>query len=257
MSRKIDLRFEVSDNIRLNASTSLLKMRPETGDCLPEIYPGQFVNVKIDANGVFLRRPISICNHDHLRNELWLMVKNAGRGTDILVGSKKGDIYDVLLPLGNGFPLPLHHEKRILLAGGGVGVAPLYLLAKWLRDIDREPEILLGARNEEELLFVKEFEALGTVHVSTNDGSRGEQGLITANSALRRPWQLMYVCGPMVMMKAMAGLARESGSRCLVSLENRMACGLGACLCCVEETTEGNECVCVNGPVFDIKALKW
>lgn len=257
MERKVDLTFEVTANERVNATTSLLRVRPLANCTLPEIYPGQFVNILVPAEGVFLRRPISICYYDHLSNELWLMVKAAGKGTEVLCRSKAGDTYSILLPLGKGFVLPSAPGNRVLLIGGGVGVAPLYFLAKWLESLGVKVTTLMGARNASELLFADKFSAIGDLLVSTDDGSEGEHGLVTMNSGLDGDWDQFYVCGPLPMMKAVAGIAAQRGVDCQVSLENRMACGLGACLCCVEDTAEGNKCVCTEGPVFNINDLKW
>lgn len=255
--RKHDLRFEVIANESLNASTSLLRLRPETNCTIPELFPGQFVNIKVESANVFLRRPISICNYDIQRNELWLMVKNAGKGTSVLCGSLPGDLFDILLPLGNGFILPSPSEKKILLIGGGVGVAPLYFLARWFQVLGVEVHTLMGARSAKELIFVDKFREIGETYISTDDGSLGEKGVVTVNSKISDQWDAFYVCGPLPMMKAVASLAVKRNIDCQVSLENHMACGLGACLCCVEDTVEGNKCVCTEGPVFNIRDLKW
>lgn len=257
MLKKKDIRFEVVANESVNVSTALIRIRPENNCTIPELYPGQFMNVKIEAPGVFLRRPISICNYDNLSNELWLMVKNAGKGTSVMCNSKIGDVYDIMLPLGNGFMLPENASKKVLLIGGGVGVAPLYFLAKWLKMLGIQVNMLMGARNSNELLFKKQFDEIGETYISTDDGSVGEHGLLTTNSCLTQDWDAFYVCGPQPMMKAVSSIARERAIDCQVSLENHMACGVGACLCCVEDTQEGNKCVCTEGPVFNINRLKW
>ena len=170
---------------------------------------------------------------------------------------RQGRRLSVVLPLGSGFSHPQNAGARILLAGGGVGVAPMYFLGTELKKAGFSVNFLLGARRDCDLLELDLFEKVGKVYASTEDGSAGEKGLITQNSALGEKWDYIYCCGPMPMMKAIAKYASKNNIECEVSLENRMACGLGACLCCVENTDKGNVCVCTEGPVFNIKRLKW
>lgn len=144
-----------------------------------------------------------------------------------------------------------------MLVGGGVGVAPLLYFGKILKENGYSPEFLLGARSKNDLLQLDLFEAIGKVNTSTEDGSHGEQGLVTKHSALAPGIDCIFCCGPAPMMKAVAAEARKIGAQCEVSLENMMACGIGACLCCVEKTVKGNVCVCTEGPVFNINQLTW
>lgn len=257
MLRKAEITFEVVNIRKLNYSTCLLRLKPVDNRSLPEMCPGQFVNVRVQGPDIFLRRPISICYYDHLHNELWLMVKNVGKGSKILFESRKGQIFDILLPLGNGFLLPDSAKRKILLIGGGVGIAPIYYLARWMKLLGIDFEILIGSRTADELLFLDELSALTNVHVTTDDGSAGEKGFVVNHSCLNSNWSDFYVCGPLPMMKSVAKLASSKEINCQVSLENHMACGIGACLCCVEDTKEGNICVCTDGPVFNINQLKW
>ena len=246
---------------------------------LPEMLPGQFVEVRVDGSSTtFLRRPISINFVDKQANELWLLVACVGDGTRRLAELKAGDILNCVLPLGNGFTLPVtSHPSCVpsvaseqsssapftlhpspLLVGGGVGVAPLLYLGKVLKEKGLEPTFLLGARSAKDLLMLSEFEKYGRVLVTTEDGTMGEKGFVTNHSILQQEqFDMIQVCGPTPMMKAVARYANEKGIECEVSLENLMACGLGACLCCVEKTKEGNLCVCKEGPVFNIKRLLW
>lgn len=225
---------------------------------LPAIKPGQFVQIAVEAPGVLLRRPISINDVNPEASTIDLLIRRAGRGTAALIALKPGAVINILLPLGNSFDLTgLKESSRLLLIGGGVGVAPLLYLGRCLQNQGYTPEFLLGARSAADLLLLDEFSALGTVHVSTEDGSRGEKGLVTAHTALQSAVDRIYCCGPSPMMKAVAAIAREKGTECEVSLENMMACGLGACLCCVENTVKGNVCVCTEGPVFNINQLNW
>ena len=250
--------YVVRSNERLSDSYSLLKLQPADGSAIIDTCAGQFVEVEVsDSKSTFLRRPISINFVDRDRNELWLLVRVAGEGTRHLVALAEGRVLSLVLPLGKGFSIPADTASKVLLAGGGVGVAPMLYLGSELKKRGFEVAFLLGARSKGDLLELEEFEKIGCVYVSTDDGSMGEHGLITKNSALQKSWQMLYCCGPMPMMKAMAAYAMRNNIECEVSLENRMACGVGACLCCVEDTVEGNLCVCKEGPVFNIKRLKW
>ena len=246
---------------------------------LPEMLPGQFVEVRVDGSSTtFLRRPISINFVDKQANELWLLVACVGDGTRRMAELNAGDTLNCVLPLGNGFTLPVtSHPSCVpsvaseqsssapftfhlspLLVGGGVGVAPLLYLGKVLKEQGVEPTFLLGARSAKDLLMLSEFEKYGRVLVTTEDGTMGEKGFVTNHSVLQQEqFDMIQVCGPTPMMKAVARYANEKGIECEVSLENLMACGLGACLCCVEKTKEGNLCVCKEGPVFNIKRLLW
>lgn len=250
--------FTVKENRKPHDNYGLLILTPANGDKLPEIKPGQFVQVRVDnSKTTFLRRPISINFVDYELNELWLLIRKAGPGTNELTSLSTGDNVNVVLPLGNGFTIPANNDNRILLIGGGVGVAPLLYFGKILKDNGLEPAFLLGARSESDLLQVDEFKKYGNVYVSTDDGSTGEHGVVTTNSVLEQSWDTICCCGPAPMMKAVADVARKKGTRCEVSLENMMACGIGACLCCVEKTVKGNVCVCTEGPVFNIDELTW
>ena len=229
---------------------------------LPEMVPGQFVEVRVDGSATtFLRRPISINFVDDKRNELWLMVAMVGDGTRRLGELNVGNKLNCVLPLGNGFTIashPLTFSPSPLLVGGGVGVAPLLYLGAKMKAQGMKPTFLLGARTAGDLLMLDEFKKFGRVCVTTEDGSEGEKGFVTNHSLLQQErFDMIYTCGPTPMMKAVARYAREKGIECEASLENLMACGLGACLCCVEKTTEGNLCVCKDGPVFNIKKLLW
>ena len=263
---------------------------------LPPMVPGQFVQVRVDgSSSTFLRRPISIHRVDREANELWLLVHAVGDGTRWMAARAEGDVLNVVLPLGNGFTLPGAAKSDTmdttaadsayagtasadaatepgccLLVGGGVGTAPLLYLGEELVRAGARPLFLLGGRTAEDLLQLDLFRRLGDVFVTTEDGSAGEHGFVTQHSL----WQQgelsqtksgdgtvsffrIYTCGPKPMMVAVARLARERGVPCEASLENLMACGLGACLCCVEDTIDGHVCVCKEGPVFSTDKLKW
>ena len=224
---------------------------------LPEIKPGQFAEVYVEGADVLLRRPISIHYVDRQNKELWLLVQKVGKGTRKMSELKENDTVNVVFPLGNGFTIPEKSEK-VLLVGGGVGIAPLLQLGLELKNAGAEVSYLLGAKTKSDLVELEVYSKYGDVFTSTEDGSLGEKGFVTQNSAFNgKSYDRIYTCGPTPMMKAVAKIALEKGIDCEVSLENKMACGLGACLCCVEKTTEGNLCVCKDGPVFDITRLLW
>lgn len=226
---------------------------------LPEMLPGQFVEVRVDNTpSTFLRRPISINNVDYDHNELWLLVAAVGDGTRQLQKLQKGDRLNCVLPLGNSFTMPTDSSEKVLLVGGGVGVAPLLYFGKRIKAMGGEPTFLLGARSAKDVLERELFEQVGRVLITTEDGSEGEKGFVTNHSVLAQEhFDRISTCGPKPMMMAVARYAFKNDIECEVSLENKMACGVGACLCCVEKTVEGNKCVCKEGPVMNIKKLTW
>lgn len=225
---------------------------------LPEMLPGQFVEVRVDGSpSTFLRRPISIHFVDKESNELWLMVAMIGDGTRQMGRLQAGDTLNCVLPLGNAFTMPAAKDEKVLLVGGGVGVAPMLYLGSTLHAQGIQPTFLLGGRTAQDLLELDLFNKYGRVCVTTEDGSMGEKGFVTNHSVMNEHFDRICTCGPTPMMKAVAHYAKEHDVTCEVSLENLMACGLGACLCCVEKTTEGNLCVCKEGPVFNIHRLLW
>ena len=226
---------------------------------LPEMLPGQFVEVRVDNTpSTFLRRPISINNVDYDHNELWLLVAAVGDGTRQLQKLQKGDRLNCVLPLGNSFTMPTDSTQKILLVGGGVGVAPLLYFGKRIKAMGGEPTFLLGTRSAKDVLERELFEQVGRVLITTEDGSEGEKGFVTNHSVLAQEhFDRISTCGPKPMMMAVARYAFKNDIECEVSLENKMACGVGACLCCVEKTVEGNKCVCKEGPVMNIKKLTW
>lgn len=226
---------------------------------LPPMMPGQFAQLRVDGSKeTFLRRPISINFVDTKLNQIWFLVQLVGAGSRALGRLKEGDTLNALLPLGNGFSMPVSAEKKHLLVGGGVGTAPLLYLGAQMNLMGMRPTFLLGARTKDMLLQMEDFQRVGDVYVTTEDGSAGEKGFVTQHSILfKQRFDRISVCGPSPMMKAVAKFARANSVPCEVSLENMMACGLGACLCCVEKTVKGNVCVCTEGPVFDINELTW
>lgn len=226
---------------------------------LPPMMPGQFAQLRVDGSKeTFLRRPISINYVDTKTNQIWFLIQLVGNGSRALGRLNEGDVLNALLPLGNGFSMPVSADRKHLLVGGGVGTAPLLYMGAQMRLMGMRPTFLLGARTRNMLLQLEDFERVGDVYLTTEDGSAGERGFVTRHSIWDQgQFDRISVCGPSPMMKAVARLARQKDIPCEVSLENMMACGLGACLCCVEKTVRGNVCVCTEGPVFDIKELTW
>lgn len=226
---------------------------------LEEIKAGQFVQVRVDdAQHTYLRRPISIHDVDYQNRTITLLVQRVGEGTNKMSDIEIGDTLNIIYPLGNGFTIPENNEGNVILVGGGIGIAPLYYLGKMLKEKGIEPQFLLGGRSKSDLIMLKEFESVGKVYITTNDGSLGEPGFVTQHSIWKeKQFDMIYTCGPKPMMMAVTKIARENNIDCEVSLENLMACGLGACLCCVENTIEGNVCVCKEGPVMNINKLLW
>jgi len=247
----------VLDNIPLNRRHFLLDLLAP--QALPLMLPGQFVQVRVeDSPSTFLRRPFSIHHVDYGRHVIRLLIQIKGEGTRHLSRLKKGDTLNLIYPLGNSFSLP--SSKEVLLVGGGCGAAPLLFLAQFLHQNSIRPEILIGFRTREEVSETEEYAKYGPVSVITEDGTEGEKGLVVDHSLFQKeqlPWKKIYCCGPEAMMKAVAGIARMHRISCEVSLENTMACGFGVCLCCITPTDKGNERVCVEGPVFNTRRLRW
>ncbi len=234
-------------------------MRLRSSSQLPEMMPGQFVQVKVDHSpSTYLRRPISINMVDYEKNELLLLIAAVGEGTRQLVRLQPGERVNCLYPLGNGFTMPSSPKENCLLIGGGVGTAPLLFLGRRIAEMGAQPTFLLGARTSSELLEKDMFRKYGELYLTTEDGSEGESGFVTGHSILRQKrFDRIATCGPKPMMLSVARYAKRENITCEVSLENDMACGLGACLCCVENTTEGHISVCKEGPVLNIKKLLW
>lgn len=255
MSKRIE-DLKITENKRISTDFYVLEL--SGSEKLPEIKPGQFVQVRVDGSPeTFLRRPISVHDVNYGSNTLKLLIQVAGKGTEKLSKLKAGDLLNIIYPLGNSFSNPFDNDK-ILLVGGGCGIAPLLYLGQHLKSIGFSPDFLLGFRNSERILEYDEYSSIGKVFITTEDGSRGEKGFVTSHSVLSDvKYDRIYCCGPDSMMKAVAGYATKNNIICEVSLENLMACGIGACLCCIVDTVHGNLCSCIDGPVFNIKDLKW
>ena len=255
MAKRIE-DLKVIRNKRLNDDFFIIEL--SGNGKIPEFKPGQFVQVRVDGSPeTFLRRPISIHDVDYEGNTFKLLIQIAGKGTKALSRLESGDILNLIYPLGNSFSLP-PVDERVLLVGGGCGIAPLLFLGKYLKSNGNIPDILLGFRNSGRIIEFEEYQKIGNVFVTTEDGSMGEKGYVTSHSAfLKNKYDRIYCCGPDSMMKAIASYCKIKNLICEVSLENLMACGIGVCLCCIVDTVNGNLCTCTDGPVFNVNDLKW
>lgn len=231
------------------------------GQIVQDANPGQFVHIRISETfEPLLRRPISIANIDKEQNELTVIYRAEGRGTQLLSGKQIGDEVDVLGPLGNGFPIDvLSKGQKALLIGGGIGVPPLYELSKQLNAKGVETIHVFGFQNEDVIFYEEQFSKLGITHFATVDGSKGTKGFVTdVLDELQPEFDVFYACGPTPMLLALEHY--YPNKKGYLSFEQRMACGIGACFACVCKTTEKIEKdyvkVCSDGPVFEKGVVK-
>ena len=237
--------FEILESTPLTSSVYKMVLR---GDTSAITAPGQFVNIRLE--GKFLRRPISVCDYD--AETLTLVYKVVGSGTEQMAAMKAGETLDILTGLGNGYDLGPAGDAPLLI-GGGVGVPPLYHLAKRLLAQGKAVSVILGFNTKEEIFFEEEFKALGcTVTVTTVDGSYGVKGFV--NNALPENYSYFYTCGPEPMLKAVYRSAATSGQ---MSFEERMGCGFGACMGCSCKTLTGYKRICKEGPVMRKEEILW
>ena len=236
------LTFEIQSNEQIAKNVYRMQLGGDTTGILP----GQFVNIRVADQ--FLRRPISVCNiADGI---LTIIYKVVGVGTEAMSHLPVGTQLDVLTVLGNGYDLSKAGDKP-LLVGGGVGVPPMYMLARQLREMGKAVRVILGFNTKEEVFYEEKFRALGCdVIVTTVDGSHGVKGFVT--NALDGKQSYYYTCGPLPMIKALLQAAGTNGE---VSMEERMGCGFGACMGCTIQTTQGPKRVCKEGPVFPASEL--
>ena len=233
------------------ALTPLIYEMHLAGDVSGVTCAGQFVEIALD--GLYLRRPISVCNYEE--GELTLIYKVVGKGTDLMSQMAEGTQLDVLTGLGNGFNID-HECEKPLLVGGGVGVPPLYRLTRDLIARGKEVTVVLGFNTESEIFYAEKFEEAGAkVIIATADGSVGIKGFVTnaiAESGVDADY--FYSCGPLPMLKALCQSLEIDGE---VSLEERMGCGFGICMGCSIQTTKGAKRVCKEGPVFKKEEVIW
>jgi len=219
------------------------------GDVSAVTAPGQFVNIALE--GRFLRRPISVSDTEG--DSVTILYKTVGKGTEQMAALSAGTGLNVLTGLGNGFDVTAPAE-RPLLVGGGIGVAPLYLLAKRLLSAGKDPAVLLGFNTASEVFYEEEFRALGLdVTVATVDGSRGVKGFVS-DAMAGLPCDYFYACGPEPMLRAVFRASAVPGE---LSFEERMGCGFGACMGCTCETVAGPKRICRDGPVFRKEEILW
>lgn len=236
--------FEIVENTRLTDTVWRMRLR---GDTSAVTGPGQFVNIQLD--GLFLRRPISVCDCEG--DVLTIVYKVVGKGTEQMSKMTEGTL-DVLTGLGNGYDLSDAGEKPLLL-GGGVGVPPLYMLAKQLIAAGKSVSVVLGFNTKDEIFYENEFKALGAdVTVATADGSYGVKGFVT--DALPTDYTYFYTCGPEPMLKAVFSASVTEGQ---FSFEERMGCGFGACMGCSCKTVTGYKRICKEGPVLRKEEILW
>ena len=237
--------FEIVSNAALTADVYKMEL---SGDISAITAPGQFVNIKLE--GKFLRRPISVC--DSKEGLLTIIYKVVGEGTAQMALCQAGEKLDILTGLGNGYDLSTAGERPVLL-GGGVGVPPLYMLAKQLVEQGKKVSVVLGFNKASEVFYAKEFAALGAdVTVTTVDGSMGVKGFVT--DALPADYTYFYTCGPEPMLKAVYKATETSGQ---MSFEERMGCGFGACMGCSCKTITGYKRICKEGPVMRKEEILW
>ncbi len=221
-----------------------------TGDTTAVTAAGQFINIKLD--GLYLRRPISVC--DWQPEELTIIYKVVGKGTEQMAKLPDGTVLSVLTGLGNGYDLTKSGERPLLL-GGGVGVPPLYLAAKLLQSQGKDVTAVLGFNTEDEAFYAEEFRALGVrTIVTTADGSRGTRGFVTDALPAVGDYSYVYTCGPEPMLRAVYNAIGTGGQ---FSFEERMGCGFGACMGCTCKTKYGNKRICTDGPVLLKEEIVW
>ena len=237
--------FEIVENVALTDNVMKMVLVGDTSDITR---PGQFINIKLD--GLYLRRPISVCDRDD--KTVTIIYKVVGKGTEQMSKMQSGKL-DVLTGLGNGYDVSVSGDKALLI-GGGVGVPPLYMLAKELIAKGTEVSVILGFNTASEVFYEKEFEALGaSVTVTTVDGTKGVKGFVT--SAMDSvEYDHFYTCGPEPMLKAVYNASKTSGQ---LSFEERMGCGFGACMGCSCKTLYGNKRICKDGPVLVKEEIIW
>ena len=238
--------FEIIENTPLTSSVFKMLLKGDTDDITA---PGQFVNIKLD--GLFLRRPISVCDCEN--GVLTLVYKVVGKGTEKTSTMAAGEKLDILTGLGNGYDLEKSGDTPLLL-GGGVGVPPLYMLAKELIKKGKKVSVILGFNTKDEIFYEQEFKALGAqVALTTVDGSYGTRGFVT-DAMKDTEYSYFYTCGPEPMLKAIYSASKTSGQ---FSFEERMGCGFGACMGCSCHTVTGYKRICKDGPVLEKEEILW
>jgi len=239
-------KFEILKNEKLTDSVYEMVLK---GNAF-RLLPGMFVNIEVEP--LYLRRPISACNVEG--DDLTIIYKEVGTGTKKLSKMQKGNILDLVLPLGNGFHIKKEHE-RVLLIGGGVGLPPLYYLMKKLKSQGKSVDVVMGFNTSGEIFYREKFEETADgVSITTVDGSIGYKGFVTDAPCVTGQYDFFYACGPMPMLRAVCEKMETGGE---LSLEARMGCGFGACMGCAIKTASGMKRVCLEGPVFERGEIIW
>lgn len=246
---KVEL-MTILEHKRIAKDTYMMRLKGEIAKLIKE--PGQFVHLKIEDESLPLRRPISISSYNE--DTLTLLYKVVGKGTKALSQLQVNDVVDVLGPLGNGFKLDESlRNKKVLIVGAGIGIAPLYQLAIDLQQFNVDLDITLSFQNKESSYYVEEFKELGTVYLSSDDGSLGFKGFASdLLQTLGKNYDYVYSCGPKVVLQYVQEIYREP-SEVYISLEERMGCGIGACYAC--DTKDKKKRICKDGPVFNGKEV--
>lgn len=238
--------FTITNNFHLTDDVCLMTLKGDAGDITK---PGQFINIKLD--GKYLRRPISVCFATD--NEITIIYKIVGHGTEQMSEMAVGQELDVLTGLGNGYDVSCSGDTPLLI-GGGVGVPPLYMLAKELIDLGKKVTVILGFNTKSEIFYEREFINLGCdVFVTTVDGSYGTKGFVTGVME-NLDYSYFYTCGPEPMLKAIYKVSKTDGE---LSFEERMGCGFGACMGCSCKTITGYKRICKDGPVMKKEEILW
>ena len=238
--------YEITENVRIAKDIYKMILLGDTSDITK---PGQFINIRLD--GKFLRRPISVCDYDD--KTITIIYKVVGGGTEDMSVLKAGDKLDILTGLGNGFDTSKSCTD-VLLIGGGVGVPPMYRLAKELIAEGKDVTVILGFNSSDDVFYEDEFKSVGAkVYVTTTDGSYGVKGFVT-DVMKDLTYSYFYTCGPEPMFKAIEAIAATSGQ---YSFEERMGCGFGACMGCSCKTKYGNKRICKDGPVLEREEIIW
>ena len=240
--------FSITQNEKIGQSVYKMRL---SGDTSAIKKAGQFVNIKLD--GFFLRRPISVC--DYTAEELLIIYKVVGKGTEKMSAMEKGEQLDILTGLGNGYDLTVKTERPVLI-GGGVGVPPLYKLSKELKNQGKRVSVILGFNSENEIFFEDEFKEIADrVLICTADGSYGIKGFVT-DAVKDIDFDYFFTCGPEPMFKALESTIDKNISG-QMSFEQRMGCGFGACMGCSCKTLTGNKRICREGPVLFREEIIW
>jgi dihydroorotate dehydrogenase electron transfer subunit len=254
------LKAKIVENKRI--AQGFYRMRLESAYLAKNSKPGQFVEIKCsDDDGVLLRRPLGV--HRISNSRIEVLYEVVGKGTESLSNRAKNELLDVIGPIGKGFEFT-EAKRPALIIAGGMGVAPLLCLAQKMADKNIKPYVMIGAKTAAQILCEKDFKKLGCfVVVSTEDGSKGHKGYVTDMMrhllmVIRCKASGIYACGPHPMLKAVGHIADSAGIPCQVSMEERMACGIGVCLgCAIKVNSGGYKMVCKDGPVFDAKEIAW